>query len=154
MLCKNNFQKKRDNILLFLVLKFVVDPTWFIIGNFIFKADVTPDNDVQVVLVVGVGHQGLQGLQLGRIHGPAPLQLVLTLDKILCSQIHGRLEFKYLGGHCDKLWPLLDPFCECDGILLQFRGQLICANDQMRLLLDHISKRLKIFASTKKQQIT
>ena len=57
-------KKKRDIILLFLVLKFVVDPTWFIIGNFIFKADVTPDNDVQVVLVVGVGHQGLQGLQL------------------------------------------------------------------------------------------
>ena len=119
-----------------------------------FKADVTPDNDIQVVLVVGVGHQGLQGLQLGRVHSPAPLQLVLTLDKILCSQIHGRLGFKYLGGHCDQLWPLLDPFGECDGILLEFQGQLICANDQMRLLLGHIAKRLKVFASTKKQQIT
>ena len=136
--------------MLFLVLKLFVDPTWFII----FKADVTPDNDVQVVLVVGVGHQGLQRLQLGRVHSPTPFQLVLALDNILCRQIHRGFKIKYLGGHCDKLWPLLDPFCECDGILLQFRGQLICANDQMRLLLDHISKRLKIFASTKKQQIT
>ena len=85
----------------------------------LFKADATPDNDIEVVLVVRVGHQGLQGLQLGGVHGPTPLQLVLTLDRILIlDQIHRGLELKYLIGHCDKFWPFLDPFCEGDGILL------------------------------------
>ena len=51
----------------------------------LFEADARPDNNIEVVLVVRVGHQGLQSLQLWSIHSPAPLQLVLTLDKILCA---------------------------------------------------------------------
>ena len=38
-----------------------------------------PDDNIEVVLVVGVGHQGLEGFQLGRINRPAPLKLVFAL---------------------------------------------------------------------------
>ena len=38
-----------------------------------------PDDDIEVVLVVGVSHQGLERFQLGRIYRPAPLKLVFAL---------------------------------------------------------------------------
>ena len=39
----------------------------------------SPDDDIEVVLVVGVSHQGLEGFQFGRIYCPTPLKLVFAL---------------------------------------------------------------------------
>ena len=52
-----------------------------------------PDDDIEVVLVVGVGHQGLERFQLGRIYRPAPLKLVFALKWSFGFSFGDRFEF-------------------------------------------------------------
>ena len=80
----------------------------------------SPDDDIEVVLVVGVSHQGLERFQLGRIYRPAPLKLVFALKWSFGFSFGDWFEFLdfYLCGHRDKFWPLFDPISEGDGVIL------------------------------------